>query len=405
MRILMLDNEFPPLGGGTGVVNYHLLRELATYPDIAVDLVTASRSRDTYETEHFAERITLYKVPVDNRNIHHSTNRELLTYTWRGLWQCRALLGRYRYDLSFAYAGVPAGVMSYALKLIAGLPYFVSLQGPDVPGFEARYNYLYPVLAPILRVVWRDAALVTAISADHQRLAQRTLPGLSIPILYNGVDTEAFRPAAARRNPNGLHLLCVGRLIERKGQQHLLRAFAELRARCTPVPLHLTLVGTGDSEASLRRLVAELRLADSVTLTGFVSRAEMTTIYQQADVFVLASQNEGMSIALLEAMASGLPVVVTDTGGTAELVCEGINGHIVPWADVPALAAALERLIHDAVTRERMGAESLRIVQSFGWPEITRQHVALFEHIVSGRLPIEMHGTSRTSRMTGAATS
>ena len=80
----MFDNEFPPLGGGTGVVNYHLFQQFSEHADVTVDLVTSSRDRYAYERERFSERITLYKVPVDNRNIHHATNRELLRYAWRG---------------------------------------------------------------------------------------------------------------------------------------------------------------------------------------------------------------------------------------------------------------------------------------------------------------------------------
>ncbi len=138
MRILMLDNEFPPLGGGTGVINYHVLKEFGGCPDVFVDLVTSSRSAHEFETEQFAERITIYKVPVDNHNIHHSSNRELLRYAWRGLEFSRKLIQQRAYTASLAFAGVPAGAISYMLKLLYGLPYLVSLQGPDVPGFEAR---------------------------------------------------------------------------------------------------------------------------------------------------------------------------------------------------------------------------------------------------------------------------
>lgn len=381
MRVLMLDNEFPPLGGGTGVVNYHLLNELAAYPDIIVDLVTSSRSRDSYETEPFAERITIYKVPVDNQNIHHSTNRELLRYSWRGLTFCRTLLGRHRYDLSFAFAGVPAGAMSYALKLRTGLPYVVSLQGPDVPGFEARYNYLYPFLKPLLRLVWRQAAAVTAISREHQRLAHETTPELAIPIIYNGVETEVFYPGDACNGP--VNLLCVGRLIDRKGQQHLLRAFAQLCERLPDQPLRLTLVGSGDAEAALKKLSGDLHVADRVVFLGFVARQDMPEVYRQADLFVLPSQSEGMSIALLEAMAAGLPVVVTDAGGTEELVVPDVNGIVVEWADVTGLTAALTRLAEDAGLRRRMGAASRQAALGFSWKEIVGQYVALMASIAA----------------------
>jgi phosphatidylinositol alpha-1,6-mannosyltransferase len=385
MRILMLDNEFPPLGGGTGVVNYHFLKELAIYPDIVVDLVTSSRTRTIREVEQFSERITIYKVPVDNRNIHHSSNIELLRYTWRGLIFSHMLLKQHRYDISFAFAGVPAGGISFALKRSAGLPYIISLQGPDVPGFEARYNYLYPFLRPFLRIVWRQAAAVTAISREHQRLAHKTTPELNIPIIYNGVETDAFYPAPKLAGPT--RLLCVGRLIERKGQQHLLRSFAALRAQLGDQNLHLTLVGTGDAEEGLRQQARDLGLTEAVTFKGFVSRAEMPEVYRQSSVFVLPSQSEGMSIALLEAMASGLPVVVTNTGGTEELVTQGQNGLIVQWADIESLTAALRLLAEDIELQQRMGAASRQMALQCSWSNITEQYLALMATTVSHNVP------------------
>ena len=376
IRILMFDNEFPPLGGGTGVVNYYLLQEMARRPDVIVDLVTSSRSRTAYEIERFADRITIHKVPVDNHNIHHARNVELLRYSWRGLRKARQLVQRHRYDVSVAFAGVPAGAMSYVLQLTHGLPYVLSLQGPDVPGFEARYNYLYPVLTPVIKRIWRRAGAVTAISREQELLAHRTMPELPLVTIPNGVDTGLFAPRSDDvKRP--FTVVCVARLIERKGQHHLLRACAQVRAG-HPEPMRLILVGTGDAEPHLRELAAQLCLSESVTFTGFLSREEMPSVYREADVFVLPSQQEGMSIALLEAMASGLPVIVTDTGGTAELVSQGQNGEIVPWGDVPALTRALQVIQQAAAgLRRRMGEESRRRAMQFGWPVLATRYIEL----------------------------
>ena len=377
----MFDNEFPPLGGGTGVVNYYLLLEMARCQDVTVDLVTSSRSRTAHETERFADRITIYKVPVDNRNIHHASNLELLRYSWRGLRMALRLVKQHRYDVSVAFAGVPAGAISCLLHLIHGLPYVLSLQGPDVPGFERRYNYLYPVLTPLIKKIWRRAGAVTAISAEQELLAHRTMPDLSLVTIPNGVDTELFAPLPGEVE-RAFTMVCVARLIERKGQHHLLQAFAQLRASSAR-PLCLMFVGTGDAEPQLRELADRLQVADAVTFKGFVSREQMPPMYRKADVFVLPSQQEGMSIALLEAMASGLPVVVTDTGGTAELVTQGQNGEIVPWGDVPALTRALHNLLNAETLRRQMGAESRRRALQFGWPVLATRYIELCARVVT----------------------
>lgn len=383
MRILMLDNEFPPLGGGTGVVNYHLLKCFDTVLDLHVDLVTSSRTHSAIELDQFGERITIHKVPVNNRNIHHASNRELLTYAWRGWNYSRKLLRQNHYDLSFAFSTVPSGAISYALRVAEGLPYLVSLQGPDVPGFEARYNYLYPLLKPVLRCIWNRAAIVTAISQQHRQLAHETMPDLEMPIVNNGVDTTVFYPADKQFKKDEINILCVGRLIERKGQDHLIRAFANLQAK-SKSPVKLTLVGTGDADIYLRKLAVDLLVTNHVDFAGVVSSENMPQVYRDAEVFVLPSQNEGMSIALLEAMACGLPVVVTDTGGIAELVKDSVNGFIVPWANVHALTQSLDTLVIDQRMRHRMGTLNRQAAINFSWHAMARKYLELCVQIAQG---------------------
>jgi glycosyltransferase involved in cell wall biosynthesis len=109
----------------------------------------------------------------------------------------------------------------------------------------------------------------------------------------------------------------------------------------------------------------------------------MPAVYRQADIFVLPSQNEGMSIALLEAMASGLPVVVTDTGGTAELVQDEVDGYVVPWADVLALTRVLATLVQDEQLRQRMGKESRRVAQQFDWSSVSWEYLELYGRIAA----------------------
>lgn len=384
----MLDNEFPPLGGGTAVVNQHLLDEMARLPDVHVDLVTSSITRRDYEETRYAERIRVFKVPVDNRDLHHSTHVELLRYSGRGLLRARRLLRHNRYDLSFAFSGLPAGAVSMALQLDCGLPYVVSLQGRDVPGFDLGYP-LYAPLTPVIKLVWRRAAAVVAISSEHRKLALRCMPELDIAVIHNGVDTVAFHPPAAVDTRRPLTFLCVGRLVERKGHRYLLEAFARLRRRST-VPLRLAFAGQGEIEGALRAQAERLGIAGEVRFLGYVARGDIAAVYREADVFVLASQNEGMSIALLEAMASGLPVIVTRAGGTAELVEDGVNGLIVPWADVAALAAALGRFVDEPSLQREVSAQNRQRAEQFSWPAITRQYLDLCESALRQRAPARL---------------
>jgi glycosyltransferase involved in cell wall biosynthesis len=379
MRLLILDNEFPPLGGGTGVINYHVMKELDRNEGIQVDLVTSSRTKEKYEEEQFGHRGRIFKVPVDNKNIHHASNIELLRYSIRGTAQALRLLNKKPYDLCWAYATVPAGFIALMLKLRTGLPYILITQGPDIPWYERRYYPLYPFLLPVIKIIWQQAAVVTAQSQASRDLVAQTSPRLPVKIINNGIELDRFAPPQALFNQRGqnksIKFTCSGRLVERKGQQHFLQAADILNTRGYSGQFEIVLVGTGDNEKQLYDLCDQLSLQDVVTFTGFVERDKMPEQYAGADVFVLPSYNEGMSVALMEALASALPVIVTETGGTAELVKD--NGFIVPWADPPALADALENFLVQPALCQEMGKRSLEIIDDFSWERTAQAYLDL----------------------------
>ncbi|MGQ9550738.1 MAG: glycosyltransferase family 4 protein, partial [Roseiflexus sp.] len=387
MRILMLNNEFPPLGGGTGSVNQALLQRLADVAGLEIDLFTAALGRAP-QREQFSKRIFLYKVPVDNRNIHHSSNRELLTYAVLAL---PAALARHRampYDFCFAWSALPAGCVALALHHLCRLPYLVRVSGPDIPGFEERYTRLYPVLTPIIRAVWRNATLVVAKCEGEAAMIRRVDPSIAPVLAPNGVDVHAFR-VAALRDDGPLHIICVARLIERKGQRHLLAALRRLRD--AGVAATVEFVGTGDAAQAYRVEAGRLGVSDLVTFAGYVPRERIADHYAAADVFVLPSYNEGMSVATLEAMASGLPLVVTRTGGTLELVQDGVNGLTFAWGDVETLVRHLTYLATNREVLRQMGVASRRRAAQMSWDAVTARYLEIFNRMLNRDVHEKMH--------------
>jgi len=380
IRILMLNNEFPPLGGGTGTVNRAILQQLAQAQDLEIDLVTSALGRGS-EQERFAERIRILKVPVNSQNIHHSSNRELLTYAARALPAALRLQRARSYDLCFSWSAVPAGGVALALRRMTGLPYLVRVCGPDIPGFERRYGPLYPILSPSIRAIWRGASAVVAKCDGEADMIRAVDCGVYVSLVANGVDSAAFQPASI---PDGgpLRLICVARLIERKGQQHLVEAVRRLIAEGVAVTLDL--VGTGDAHAALQAQAVAAGIAEYVHFSGYVPREAIAARYSGAHVFVLPSYNEGMSVATLEALAAGLPVVVTRTGGTAELVAEGVNGLTFNWADVESLVAHLRHLAADRGLARRMGMASRARAELFSWESAAECYLKMFDRIAAG---------------------
>ena len=205
--------------------------------------------------------------------------------------------------------------------------------------------------------------------------------------IQNGVEMGAFKPSRPPQAGEPLRLVCVGRLIKRKGQDRLFMAMAELKA--LGVDVRLELVGTGDEEAAYRKLVREKGLEDRVVFAGYVPRDQIARHYSDAHVFVLPSDKEGMSVSTLEAMAAGLPLVVSRTGGTDELVDEGVNGVTFTSDDVAGLVAALHRLARDPDVVARMGRASLEKVRQFTWEHVAMAFSGLLEDTVGLRSAIQ----------------
>jgi phosphatidyl-myo-inositol dimannoside synthase len=379
MRILMLDNEFPPLGGGMGTANAALLQHYASMPDMEIDLITSALGGRP-EVAQLAERIRVFKVPVWNRNIHHSTNRELLMYAAQALPLALKQHRARRYDFCFAWSALPAGGVALALHRLVKLPYMVWASGPDIPGFEQRYQRVYPLLTPSIRAIWRHATPLVAKCVEEIQMIHAVDRSVDVTLVPNGVDLSIFQPGPPIPDDGPLQIICVGRLIERKGQRHLIEAVRRLADQNVEVVLNL--VGTGDSQATYEALARNLGVAQYVRFVGYVPRESIATHFAAAHVFALPSYNEGMAIAALEGMAAGLPVVLTRTGGTGDLVEEGVNGLTFDWADVATLTAHLRRLATDRDLARGMGAASRARALQFSWSTIADKYLELFERIV-----------------------
>ena len=382
MRLLMLNNEYPPIGGGTATANYYVIRELVKR-GVEVDLITSTPLTNEYQVDKLGPRSRIYRVPINNKNPHYQTERELLTYIFRGFFMARKLYRgtEDKYDLCHAWSGLPAGALALLLKWKRGLPYVLGLRGSDVPGYDVRYRWLYPFLKVPLHSIWGSATALTANSYELRHLALQFRPNEHIDVIPNGIDLERFKlslPTEADHD-KVFTILCVARLVERKGINDLIQAAAYLRERREN--FKFVFVGQGDKEAELRSQVVQQGLGRWIEFRGSVLHHDVPAVYKEADVFVLPSLNEGMSNAVLEAMASGLPIITTYTGGTAEML-RG-NGILVPKQSPDAIAkAVLELWDHDEL-RTSMGRRSRSIAELMQWDKVADDYLNLYEKLLS----------------------
>lgn len=255
-----------------------------------------------------------------------------------------------------AYWATMAATSAMVASEVTGIPWSFTAHRQDL----VRPNALAAKV--------ESSSFVRFISDDGLKLAaaetgeEAALEDKAV-VLRLGVDLGAASPPELPPLTAPLRLICAASLTTRKGHRFLLDAVARLRAAGRPV--HLSLAGDGAHREDVEALVGDLGLSAEVEVLGAVEHTELLGLYAAGrfDAAVLASLHEGIPVALIEAMAHGLPVVGTDVGGVGELLGGGA-GLLVPAKDPAALAAALERLAADAPLRARLGETGRRRVET-----------------------------------------
>ncbi len=387
MKILLINYEYPPLGGGAGQATAALAIEFAAAGHEPLVLTSRFRGQPREET---VAGVRLRRVAVVRRRADRCTPAEMLTFLASASVVAWREVRVWKPDATIAFFGIPSGPVGWLLLLTARVPYIVSLRGGDVPGFQPYdLAFFHRLLGPFIRLLWKKAAAVVANSAGLQTLALRFAPELPVAVIPNGVDAQTFHPAAESERPSGgpVRLLFVGRVVFQKGLDVLLRALADLPA---PLAWDIEIIGDGDQRAALTAEAARLGLSTRITFAGWCDRARIAERYRAADIFVFPSRDEGMPNVVLEAMASGLPIVATAIAGSEELVREGGNGHLVPAENAAALTAALARLIADPAQCRAMGRASRAIVErEYTWARVAASYL---EKLRETCLPVQPGG-------------
>lgn len=288
-----------------------------------------------------------------------------------GALRLRALLRRERIEVLYSFL-FHANLMGRLVGGWCGVP--VRIGAERIAGWEG------PIRRLLNRLTGGLATRVVAVSEAVREETARTL-GIAperIAVIPNGVDNHAFAPAS---HPAEAPVIgCTGRLHRKNGHPTLLEAFAAIRQAVPEA--RLLLVGDGPERRSLERTVAGRGWGGAVTFAG--EQADVRPWLHRMAVYVQPSISEGMSNSILEAMASGLPVVATRVGGTPEVVEDGVSGLLVPPEDPAALATALVTLLGDPPRRAAMGAAGRdRVARQFSQADMIQRTTAFLDALVT----------------------
>ena len=284
------------------------------------------------------------------------------------------------FDVIHAQYGYPTGLAALEASRELMVPNVVSIQGGDGHWVgtccETHKRAMLAVLGHA------GALLIGSRSFAREVMENHSTPLERFTIIPGAVDTERFAPVKDRLS-GGLSsepvLLYHGRVDTRKGALILLDAFAELAAER---PLRLTISGIGPDTGRVAERVRELGLESSIDLSGYASYNEAPSVYRRGDIFVSPTFGEGFSNTILEAMATGLPIVSTRAVGVVDCLRHEENALLTKPGDAEDLAAALRRMLDDTPLRERLAGEALNEARTlYTWPNVAKRIASIYEDL------------------------
>jgi len=377
-KVLIVTNDFPPRSGGIQSFVHNLARRLPA--DGVVVYAPAWDSAADFDARQ------LFPVVRHPRSL-------MLPLPETGARAC-ALLAEYGCDTVLFGAAAPLGLLAPRLRR-AGAKRIIGL----THGHEAGWAAL-PGPKSLLRRIGDEVDVLTYLAEYFRvRLSRALSPDAAARMvkLTPGVDPAEFRPGSGggrvRRElgiaPNRPVVVCVSRMVPRKGQDLLLRAWPQVRAKSTGDPL-LLLVGDGPYRTRLDRLAQQSGVSDSVLFTGPVSWDDLPAYYDAGNIFAMPCRTrrggldvEGLGIVYLEASATGLPVIGGDSGGAPDAILDGETGYVVPGRDATSLAERIAGLLADPAGAAAMGDKGHSwIEREWTWDLVAER----LQHILAGQL-------------------
>jgi phosphatidyl-myo-inositol dimannoside synthase len=365
-RVLLVTNDFPPRRGGIQSYLQELVDQLAAAGSHTVTVYAPKwKGCDDFDARARASGYSVIRHP----------GTLMLPEPTVAARMCRLIA---RHDIGTVWFGAAAPLALLApLARRAGAARVVA----STHGHEVGWSML-PVARTALRRIGNDTDVVTFVSRyTRRRFAAAFGPDAALEHLPPGVDIDRFAPdpvaRAELRARYGLGerpvVVCLSRLVPRKGQDMLIRALPVIRQRIPGAAL--VIVGGGPYRSSLQRLAHRYGVAAHVVFTGGVPSAELPAHHALADVFAMPCRTrgagldvEGLGLVYLEASATGVPVIAGRSGGAPETVCDGETGVVVDGWDVGAISAAVSDLLADPDRAARMGAAGRRwVVDHWQW--------------------------------------
>ena len=364
LKILTLNYEYPPVGGGGGYICKNIMDELA---ERGHEITVITSCYGNLPREELSENLNLYRVPVLLRTKQDvGSLPSLLSYVPTCINKANRLIRKKKFDIINTHFAVPSGPAGQYLSKEHNISNILTIYGGDI--YDPT-KFLSPHKTPFLRNTVRKmlntADHVISDSHDIENHARR-IYGIAKPITVIPPGVRPFKGEKKSRKDLGLPenktvLMTLGRLVARKNNIQLIGIIKKIENLCD---CHLVIMGDGPERAVLEKRIQQYGLKSRITLAGRVGE-EKFQLMASADIYVSTAIHEGFGLVFLEAMESGLPVLSYDNGGQTDFLIDGKTGFMIEFGDMEKFSDRLLELIQSVELRQQMSRYNREYIQNF----------------------------------------
>jgi len=374
MRVLVLNHEYPPVGGGGGQAAQDIAKELTRRGD---EITVLTAHLKGLPRDEVVNNIRILRLPSLRKHPYQAGFLTMGIYIITAVWAGFYLIHRWHPDIIHVHFAVPAGAAAWVLSRLTGIPYVLTAHLGDIPGgvpekTKKWFRWVFPFTIPI----WRGAARIVTVSEYTCSLIRLHYP-VNPVVIPNGIDMEMVKHDSLQVHHPPV-VIFAGRFMPQKNLVELV----EILALVQDLPWKCIMLGDGPLLDEVKHTIATHNLEKRFYLPGWVTTKEVLAYFAQSDLLFMPSLSEGLPVVGLQALAMGLAIVASLAGGNVDLVDPGYNGFLAEPSDREGLSGALRSLLSNREALQNARQASRKLASQFDIRTIADAYETIFREIV-----------------------